>query len=41
MTIVTIISNTKNEIIKISFKYHNYANVFDWINANELFKHKS
>ena len=39
--IVTIISNKKYEIIKISFKYHNHINVFDKINVNKLFKHKS
>ena len=41
ITIVTIISNKKNDIIKILFKYHDYANVFDKIDINKLFKHKT
>ena len=36
-----VISNKKDEIIKITFKYHDYADVFDEIDANKLFKHKS
>ena len=39
ITIVTIISK-KNEIIKILFKYHDYADVFDKIDVNKLFEHK-
>ena len=38
---MTIIFNKKNEKIKISFKYQNYIDVFDEINANKLSKHKS
>ena len=40
-TVMTTIFDEKNEKIKISFKYQNYADVFDEINANELLKHKS
>ena len=32
--------NLKNEIIKISFKYHDYTKVFNEINVNKLFKHR-
>ena len=31
----------KNEIIEISSKYHDYTDVFDETNANELFEHRS
>ena len=41
ITIVIAISNKNNQIREISFKYHNYANVFDEIDANNLFEHKS
>ena len=37
---MTVISNKNIEIIKIVFKYHDYANVFDKIDANKLFKHR-
>ena len=37
---MTIISNKKNEFIKILFKYHNYIDVFDETDANKLFKHQ-
>ena len=38
---ITIISDEKNKKIKISFKYQNYANVFNKIDANKLLKHRS
>ena len=38
---MTIISNKKIEVIKILFKYHDYVNVFDKINRNKLFEHRS
>ena len=41
ITIVTVISNKKNEVIKISFKYHNYTDVFNKIDASKLFEHRS
>ena len=40
ITIVITISNKKNEIKKILFKYHDYADMFDKTDVNELFKHK-
>ena len=40
MTIMTIISNKKIEIITIQFKYYDYTNAFDKIDMNKLFKHK-
>ena len=40
ITVVTAISNKKNEIIKISFKYYHYTDVFDEIDINKLFKPK-
>ena len=41
ITMITIISNKKNEVIKILFKYPNYTTVFDEIDANKFFDHKS
>ena len=38
---MTAISNKKNEIKKMSFKHHDYANVFDEIDIKKLFKHRS
>ena len=36
---MTIISDEKDEKIKISFKYQNYAGVFYKTDANKLSKH--
>ena len=41
ITIMIVILNKKNEIIKISFKYHDFVDVFDETNANKLFEHRS
>ena len=40
ITVMTTIFDEKNEKI-ISFKYHNYTDVFDETNANKLSKHRS
>ena len=40
ITIVTIISNKKNEIIKKALKYYDYVDVFDKTDANKLSKHR-
>ena len=37
---MTTISDEKNEKIKFSSKYQNYASVFDEIDANKLSKHR-
>ena len=41
ITVMTIIFNEKDEKIKVSSKYQNYADVFDETDANELSKHRS
>ena len=38
---MTIIFDEKDEKIKFSFKYQNYTNVFDEIDANKLSEHRS
>ena len=40
ITVMTTIFDEKNEKIKISFKYQNYANVFKKISTNKLLKHR-
>ena len=40
ITVMTIIFDVKNKKMKILFKYQNYADVFNEINANKLFKHR-
>ena len=37
---ITTIFDEKNEKITISFKYQNYANVFNKIDSNKLLKHR-
>ena len=39
--IVIAISNKKNEIIRVSFKYHDYTDVFDEIDVNKVYEHSS
>ena len=39
-TMMTIIFNKKDKKIKVSFKYQNYVDVFDEIDANELSEHR-